>query len=545
MWFAVMVLLDERSAIWRCLILSASLPTVHRWAPSLRVAAMGDVLDDGALDRWRQQPASFIEAVCRDPETERPFKLLPAETRFLDHCYCTDDAGRLTYPEWLYSAPKKSGKTAFAALLGLTTTLVYGGRFAECICCANDYEQSQGRVFAAARRIIECSPLLRREAMITADRITFPATGATVSAIASDYAGAAGSNPTVSIFDELWAFVSERSRRLWDELVPPPTRKVASRLVVTYAGYTGESVLLEEMHKRGQAQPALGPDLHGGDGLLAFWTHDPVAPWQDAPWIAQMRATMRPNAFLRMIENRFVSSESSFVDMAWWDACVDPALRPVVADKQLPVWAGVDASLKRDQTAIVAVAWDDKAKQVRLVWHRVFQPSPTDPLDFEKTIEATLQDLQTRFAVRAVRYDPWQMASVAQRLARSGLPMREFPQTVSGLTSIGNNLYELVKGQGIVVYPDADMRLAVNRAIAIETPRGFRIAKEKTAHKIDVVIALAMAALAAVEQGQRAAPVEAFPIIFTSGPAGDPLMLAGGCAWDEFDDIVRAGGGRG
>ena len=46
-------------------------------------------------------------------------------------------------------------------------------------------------------------------------------------------------------------------------------------------------------------------------------------------------------------------------------------------------------------------------------------------------------------------------------------------------------------------------RLAVSRAIAIETPRGWRIAKEKTSHKIDAVVALAMAALAAVEEGQR------------------------------------------
>jgi len=40
--------------------------------------------------------------------------------------------------------------------------------------------------------------------------------------------------------------------------------------------------------------------------------------------------------------------------------------------------------------------------------------------------------------------------------------------------------------------------LAVSRAIAIETSRGWRIAKEKQSHKIDVVVALAMSALAAV-----------------------------------------------
>ena len=100
------------------------------------------------------------------------------------------------------------------------------------------------------------SPLLRREAKITADKITFPAIGgATISAIASDYQSAAGANPTISCFDEFWAYTSERARRLCDEMVPPPTRKIACRLTVTYAGFEGESVLLEELYRRGMKQP--------------------------------------------------------------------------------------------------------------------------------------------------------------------------------------------------------------------------------------------------------------------------------------------------
>jgi phage terminase large subunit-like protein len=355
-----------------------------------------------------------------------------------------------------------------------------------------------------------------REARITADKITFPATGAVIAALASDYAGAAGSNPTVSIFDELWAFTSEPSRRLWDEMVPPPTRKVACRVTVTYAGFDGESALLDELHKRGLAQPMVGPDLHAGNGLLMFWSHDPIAPWQTPQWIEQMRATMRPNAFLRMIENRFVSTESTFVDMDWWDACVDAEAVPVVADKNLTVWVGVDASVKRDSTALVAVTWDTDASKVRLVAHKVFQPSRTGPLDFEATIEKTVKDWRDRYRVRSVLYDPYQMAAVAQRLSAAGVRMREYPQSVPNLVAMGSNLYELIKGRGIVAYPDEAIRLAVSRTIALETQRGWRLAKEKTSHKIDVVVALAMASLAAVEQGQAAGVLMVAPVIITA-----------------------------
>ena len=48
-----------------------------------------------------------------------------------------------------------------------------------------------------------------------------------------------------------------------------------------------------------------------------------------------------------------------------------------------------------------------------------------------------------------------------------------------------------------MAYPDADMRLAVSRAVAVEGPRGWKITKTNQAHKIDLIVALGMAAHAA------------------------------------------------
>src|SRR5436190_5115823 len=102
---------------------------------------MSDVLDASALKRWRRQPHRFIAETINDPETGQPFVLLDAEHQFLDHAFKTDANGRLIYPEQVFSAPKKSGKTAFAALHMLVTTLIFGGNFAEGYCVANDLEQ--------------------------------------------------------------------------------------------------------------------------------------------------------------------------------------------------------------------------------------------------------------------------------------------------------------------------------------------------------------------------------------------------------------------
>ena len=129
-----------------------------------------------------------------------------------------------------------------------------------------------------------------------------------------------------------------------------------------------------------------------------------------------------------MIENRFVTGESAFIEMDAWRRCINPNGGPLLADRTLPVWLGIDASVKRDSTAIVATTFDRETNKARLVSHRIFQPSPDQPLDFEQTIERTVRELCQRFKVRAVYYDPYQMAAVAQRLHRAGAPMREFAQ---------------------------------------------------------------------------------------------------------------------
>ena len=321
-------------------------------------------------------------------------------------------------------------------------------------------------------------------------------------ACASDYRGAAGSNPSLSVFDELWGYSSESAHRLWDESVPSPARKVSGRLVVSYAGFSGESDLLEKLYTRGLKGEQVAPDLFAQRGMLMSWRHHySDVPWVSDDWLSEMRESLRPNQYLRMIENRFVTSEESFVSLDDWDKCIDAEARPMLADPSVSIWVGADASTKYDSTAIVCCTFDSKVQKVRLVWHRTFQPSPDDPLNFEATIEKTLTELMRRFWVREIRYDPWQLTAVAQRLVAAGLPMAEFPQSVPNLTEASSNLYELVKGHNLSVYPDDAMRLAISRCVALETSRGWRIAKEKQSHKIDVVIGLAQAALGAVQQG--------------------------------------------
>ena len=142
--------------------------------------------DPRSLLRWRRNPVVFIERHLVDPETGKPFRLLAAEKQFLKLALALDRDGRLLYPEMVFGAIKKSGKSGFAALIVLVVLLLFGGKYAEGYVVANDQEQAQGRVFEMVRRIVEVSPLFRGEAEIGTYRITFPATGATITAWKED-----------------------------------------------------------------------------------------------------------------------------------------------------------------------------------------------------------------------------------------------------------------------------------------------------------------------------------------------------------------------
>jgi hypothetical protein len=60
------------------------------------------------IDRYRLDPAAFIEERLIDPITNRPFVLLPAERAFINCAFEIDaETGRLRYPEMVYSTGRK------------------------------------------------------------------------------------------------------------------------------------------------------------------------------------------------------------------------------------------------------------------------------------------------------------------------------------------------------------------------------------------------------------------------------------------------------
>ena len=56
---------------------------------------------------------------------------------------------------------------------------------------------------------------------------------------------------------------------------------------------------------------------------------------------------------------------------------------------------------------------------------------------------------------------------------------------------MGQTLFDLLTGLNLEVYPSDELRQQALSTVAVENPRGWRIAKEKASKKIDAIVALA------------------------------------------------------
>jgi hypothetical protein len=173
--------------------------------------------------------------------------------------------------------------------------------------------------------LIEKNPSLVAETEVYSRTIVFQ-NGTIITAISSDFKGAAGSRHSVVIYDELWGFESESARRLYEGLSRSPTEFSAWVLIVTYAGFTNESDLLESIYKRGLAGRRVDPELecYEADELFMFWSHTHRQPWQigeegEAYYTAQ-RKILRSEQFHRLHHNEWVSSKNRFIDSQTYDA---------------------------------------------------------------------------------------------------------------------------------------------------------------------------------------------------------------------------------
>lgn len=426
----------------------------------------------------------------------------------------------------IFSTVKKSGKTAIAALVARWIAETWGSH-AEVYCLANDEEQARGRIYYQALNSIELDPRYKRadkgiagQWRIIEREAAFLPTHSTLKAVSVDYRGEAGSSPTATVWSELWGYSSEEARRFWDELTPVPTRPRSIRYVETYAGYDGESSILNDLEDRMKKEgyrvtrgdlAALGlewpfPDedllpfyVHAPSRTFAYWDEGPQArrmPWQTPAYYSVQEAELRPLAFERLHLNHRVSNTDAFIPKEWWERLRYPGALPVL-DSSTPVVVGADASVSGDCTALVGVTRDPRNPQN--VMQRLFtswQPQGGRPLDYTQTIEPTLRAWCKQYNVVEIAYDQYQLHDLMTRLRNEAVAWcRPFSQAGDRLVA-DKALFDMIRDLRLSHIGDPTLEehvLNCGAKIPADDNTRLRLVKKTAKSKIDGAVALSMA----------------------------------------------------
>jgi len=441
-----------------------------------------------APNKFQDDPLGFIEQHFYVRETRKPMQLLPFQREALTSILKAEPRTSLA----VIGQPKKTGKSTLCAALALWYLL--NTDMPEIYLLASDIEQTKLVCFDKLVKAVRMHPTLRDCCKVTADRVEFE--DGFVQVLAPN-ATIGGLNPSLVIAEELWAWKSAEHRRAWDELCNTPTRQDNLVLVTSYAGYAEDmDSILHELYRRGvdiqdgkaEADPGFFFAWHGLD------LYEQI-PWVKPGYLQQQRRRMRPAAFCRMFENRWVSGEEAFIDAELLDCCVDPSHRRGLRVSG-PVVVGVDAAVKHDAAAVVMIGQLEDGR-LAVLDHGMFRAPKVGTIDLEETVESLLRLYAHEFQLHRVVFDPYQMARSAAVLKRAGLPMREFIQSVPNLVAAAGALHGLLSTGRLVLYPHDDLRQHLLNAKTKQHPQGWRLTKARSGDLIDLAAAMSFAALEA------------------------------------------------
>jgi hypothetical protein len=410
---------------------------------------------------------------------------------------------RLTTTCLAVSNTKKTGKTMCNGVLLAWRWLTMPG---EHFVAANDLDQSSGRQFRMISDMAKRHPILKKHTRITRLRLTFGPTDSTLEALGTDAAGNAGANHHTVSHTESWGILYEAGVRSFEELAPPPGLAYglpALRIADSYAGYTGESKTWHDLIDRGLAGDLVGGDwpVYKAGGLLLFHMDGAEAqercfrgtPAQAKAYYTDQLESLRATAYSRQHLNERASGESQFVGLTLWDKTVDPDCRPLTPGDMRPVFLGADAATKRDFVGLVGCTWNPERKRTELVYVRKWDPKLLPKLaagvDLDGTVGREISRLHREHNVQACRFDPWQMASIMNRLQKAGVKVIEFPQGAQR-TQSDQLLYDAITSKSLTTFPSPALREAIRCAAAKDGPRGFRLQKRPGD---DLAVALSMA----------------------------------------------------
>jgi phage terminase large subunit-like protein len=470
----------------------------------------------------------------------RAFQLAPFQERIVRRVYGPrHEDGRRVVKTVFLMLPRGNRKTSLAAALSLLHLFGPEKRPAgQCIFAACDREQAGIGFTEAANIIREDKRLVKattiRDAFNSKKRITYPANGSSLTAIASDGGAAHGLTPSFVLIDEIHAW---KSRDLWEAIKSGMAKVDDTLMIIATTAGRGAETLAAEQYAYARAV-ALG-QVENPEFLPILFGADPDDDWQDEktwhranpglahgfPSLSGLRglaneAEHRPQerfAFQQFNLNIWqANSRDPLFDMHTWDA---RRFDDDDADLEaLPCWIGVDMALSGDTAAVVA-AWlhDDGQISVKpwffIPGEDIKGRSERDGVDYEgwrdqgfvtvtpgpiidpETVEDHIRELCGTNDVQEIAFDPHLARRMMQSLHDDGLPVVELRQAPLSMGVAIGDLERVVTGEMIRQNGNPVLRHHFDSVVASrnELTGLTRMHKAKKTDRIDGAIATAMA----------------------------------------------------
>jgi phage terminase large subunit-like protein len=446
----------------------------------------------------------FIETYCRPPKGKghgQPLKLAKFQKEFLE------DALADGVDSAVLQTPRGNGKSSGGGALATWALFDDDETGAPQVpIIATTVGQAIRSCYGVAASMIRNEPeLLRRSLIFTGigtSRVDVPANEGTMFPISNDPDGLQGLDYSLAIVDEI-GFQPIES---WDSLRLASGKR--DRSVAIGLGTPGLDRLNALHHLRQALLEGAKPtgfvfkEFSAPEGCEL----DDRTAWRKAnPAIAAgfLRETalandlgITPEAHFRLFRlGQWVDGTDAWLGAsgkATWEALTSPW---DLVDGA-PTWVGLDAGIKRDSTAVVVVQRREDGRLHAMA--RIWVPTPETPVDLTEAMQY-IRELDDRYQIEAVSYDPRFFDVPAKMLSDEGVKMVEIPQSIERMTPAVGNLYELIQQRGLTHDGTAEFATQVLNAVPRSNDRGFILSKGKSRGRIDAAVALALA----VQQAQH------------------------------------------
>ncbi len=400
--------------------------------------------------------------------------------------------------ETLVLIPRGNGKTTLLAAFALYH--LFTNSHPQIAIGAASREQA-GTLFEFARAMV-AHPVLSKRVDVTRREIRRKDEAGWLRVVASDGPKQHGLVLSLAILDELHA---HRDDELYIALRTGMLKRPDAKIVTISTAGIGADSALGLLHARalkgtttrkGAFTKAISANLGMLEWALAEKADiddmDVVKEANPASWLTpvllqEQREAVHEIAFRRYHTNQWVAAAAPWISPEVWDAC---AAEPEIPDDAKGVAIGVDAAIRRDAAA-VATVWLDPEGTYHAKF-KVWTPSRDADIDLE-LIVAHIREQAKRYSGAAVCFDPYFLASPAQRLESEGIQMIEWRQDNARMVPATQTLYEAVSHRRLHHGGHPVARSHALAAEVRETERGLRIKKTARRDPDDCVVALAMA----------------------------------------------------